>query len=103
MRKVYQEDIDKYFQPEFYDMLIPIKLGTEKGYDNDNDGWLQPTCATMAHEANTASMQRHLSEHSVGRTVVHDAPVHPLLCVAARALMAYVRYQRGIIHPEDIK
>ncbi len=70
-------------------------------FDNHRDGWLQTAGMTMAHKVNTASMQRHLAEHSVGHTVVHDAPVHPLLCVAARALMAYARQMRGIVHPDD--
>ena len=37
-RIVTKEDIDRFFEPEFYDLLIPFSIGAEKGYDNDQDG-----------------------------------------------------------------
>lgn len=99
--KVTQADIDKYWEPEFYDIIIPMLIGAAKGYDNEECNWLKPTGATMAHKDNVASIHRHLAEYSVGMTKVPDADVNPLLCIGIRALMSYVRQQRGIKHVND--
>jgi len=95
-------ELDMFFNlPEMKDICIPLAIGNAKGYDNANLGWNKINGATMGRETNTCSMLRHLAEYSAGKTTVHDQDCHPLLCIASRAMMGYIRHCRGMIHKED--
>lgn len=89
----------KYMEPEFLDFLKVLEFGAKKHGDSN---WLSTTGKKSSHKDMHASMFRHLAESSVGGFEDLETGLHPLLHLAARALMLYTRKQRGIIHEEDL-
>ena len=85
-------------QSEFDDYLEVLVMGAKKYEAN---GWLDPNGAKTSRKDMHASMFRHLAESSSGLTEDHESGLHPLLHLAARALMCYTRQKRGIKHDED--
>lgn len=87
--------------PEFGHVIKVLEMGIKKGYEPN--GWLtDPESPRMSHKENSDSMFHHLADHYVGITKDHESGLHPLLHLAARALMGYTRYVRGIKSEKDI-
>jgi len=90
----------EFLEPEFLDFLKILQFGATK-YARNN--WLLPEGGRSSHKEMHDSMFHHLAESYSGKMYDEDTGNHPLLHLAARALMVYTRFQRGIIHPDDNK
>lgn len=88
------------WEEEFYDVLKVLEMGAQK---YEAKAWLEEEGATMGKARNSDSMFHHLAEHYAGIEQDHESGLSPLLHLACRALMAYTRQQRGIVHPNDIE
>lgn len=86
------------YPKEFNDVLNVLKFGAEK---YDANGWLEKDAYKMDLKNNSASMFRHLAEYYNGEVEDRESKLDPLLHLAARALMAYTRRQRGLDHSLD--
>lgn len=76
---------------EFQDVQKVLEMGAEKYGANS---WLRGI--HFNHRDNNASMFRHLAESYCGKTADDESDLHPLLHLAARALMEYTLYKRGL-------
>lgn len=74
---------------EFKDVGKVLDAGASK---YGEDAWLHGI--SWSHRSNHESMSRHLAEAYCGVTKDHDTGLHPLLHLAARALMEYTVYKR---------
>lgn len=90
----------KFWVPEFIDFHQVLDYGAKKHGDVN---WLEPNGNTVDHKTNYNSMFHHLAEGFSGKTVDPESGLHPLLHLITRAQIAYVRYQRGLVHKKDIK
>lgn len=91
------EDLE-YMEEEFYDFLQVLEMGAKK---HGNKNWLEPDGKKSSHKDMHASMFRHLAESSCYGVTDDESGLHPLLHLASRALMAYTRWKRSIVHSED--
>ena len=99
MRKINSTDPNAMQIPdEMQDFVLVLLEGARKYKAN---GWLDKDGQSIDNKSNHASMFRHLAESCTGREKDKDTELHPLLHLACRALMGYVRYKRGIIHTLD--
>ena len=87
-----------FLEPEFLHFLKVLEFGALK-YGDAN--WLNPDGYKSSHKDMHASMFRHLAESSSGSRADKETGLDPLLHLASRALMMYVRLQRGLKHRED--
>jgi hypothetical protein len=85
--------------PELYDIMKVYEMGARKHGANS---YLEPDGPKSSHKDMHASMFRHLAESSAGEVIDYESGLHPLLHLAARAIMAYTRYERDIVHSDDI-
>lgn len=83
---------------EMYDFLKVMEMGAKK-YGANN--WLDDDGHCSDHKSMHASMFRHLAESSAGFTADKESGLHPLLHLAARALMVYTRQKLGKKHKLD--
>ena len=81
----------------FQEALKDLEKVLEEGARKHGEGsWLEVANPSLQHKANCASMFRHLAEVSCKFDVDPESGVDPLLHLACRAMMYYVRKQRGI-------
>ncbi len=84
---------------EMMDFIKVMEKGAEK-YEANN--WLLPNGHCASHRDMHASMFRHLADSHAGNRTDADSGLDPLLHLAARALMVYTRYKKGIYHSDDV-
>jgi len=85
---------------EFDLALEEMRAVLEQGAKKHGAGsWKMADNPSLQHKANTASMFRHLAEHHMGVDKDKDSGVDPLLHLACRALMQYMR--KNVLFRED--
>lgn len=86
--------------PELFDFFKIVEFGARKYAAN---GWLERDGSKTSHVDMHSSMFRHLAQSSAMGILSYDeeTKLDPLLHLACRSLMMYVRRQRRIKHPED--
>ncbi len=87
------------WEVEFDDVIKVLEMGAKKHGDKN---WLEFKGTKSSAVSMHASMFRHLAESSVGNRQDQESGLDPLLHLACRALMMYTRYQRGMLHHEDL-
>lgn len=87
------QDIEEWFEPEFLDIILVIKNGSEK---HGRNNYLLPESPTLRPINNFGSLMRHALDYLQGNLVDKDSGLHPGLHGAARNLMAYTRHKRNI-------
>jgi hypothetical protein len=87
------------YPPELNDWMAVMEFGAKKHGANN---WLEKNGSKSSHNDMHASMSRHLEESWEGGLHDKDTGLHPLLHLASRALMMYVRNKRNIVHHDDI-
>jgi hypothetical protein len=95
-------DMYDFQEPEFWDFLHILELGSAK-HDKDGEiNYLKSDGKGCSHREMYDSMFHHLAEGYAG--VVRDLETgeHPLLHLIARASILYMRQKRGLIHPKDL-
>jgi len=92
------DDLYNYMEPEFLDFLKVLKMGAKK---HGNANWLNVDGKKSSHKDMHASMFRHLAQSFANQRLDAESGLDHLLHLASRALMAYTRSKRGLIHPED--
>ena len=86
--------------PEFSHVLKVLQTGVDKGYKAN--GWLHDQDSPrMSHTENHDSMFHHIAESYSGMTQDTESGRHPRLHAAARCLMGYTRWKRGINSDRD--
>lgn len=93
-----EENTDLYWEEEFYDFLAVLAFGARK-YGCYT--WQDPNGNKASFKAMHDSMQRHLTASLNNERFDPETNLDPLLHLASRALMMYVRIKRNIKHPED--
>lgn len=85
------------FPLELFDFLQVLVDSANLGRYPENN-WLKEGREAINSDSKSmcASMFRHLAEASSGRTEDKDSGLHPLLHLASRAMMLYVRQKRGL-------
>lgn len=86
-------------EPEFDDIYKVLEMGAKK---HGAHNWLEPNGNKSSHKDMCSSMFRHLAEASTGKIKDDESGLHPLLHLVTRALMLYVRQERGVVHVDDI-
>lgn len=88
-----------YKYPEFLDVMEIVIEGAKK---HEDEGWLKPDGNTMGIRRNSDSMFHHLADFRSYIDEDHDSGLPPELHLACRALMAYTRRKRMIVHTDDL-
>lgn len=85
------------FPLELFDFLQVLVDSANLGKYPENN-WLREGSKAINSDSRSmcASMFRHLAEASTGRKKDKDSGLHPLLHLASRAMMLYVRKKRGL-------
>ena len=84
--------------PEMLDVMEIIISGAKK---HDDENWLKVNGNTMSRNVNSDSMFHHLCDFRSGKNKDVDSGFPPELHIACRALMAYTRRCRNLIHKDD--
>lgn len=87
-------------QEEFVDWLEIIEMGAKKYAPNN---WLLPNGKKSSEQDMHNSMMNHWrqSVQEGADAKDHESGKDPLLHLACRAMMVYIRRKRGIVHDED--
>lgn len=92
----YKDLLDKY--PEILDIFKVFVMGQKK----HGDSWLEANGKGMSRKEQFASLTRHAAKYYMGEELDEESKLPHELHIACRAIMEYIRKQRGLNHPDDI-
>lgn len=92
----YKNLLEQY--PEILDIFKVFVMGQKK----HGDSWLEANGKGMSRKEQFASLTRHAAKYYMGEELDEESKLPHELHIACRAIMAYIRKQRGLNHPDDI-
>lgn len=87
---------------ELFDFVKVLQQAADSGH-HEKDNWLKPDGRKCSRKDMYASIFRHVAEAYCGSTHDKDSDLHPALHAMIRLGMVYVRWCKGLVHPNDIK
>ncbi len=89
------------FPDEMNDWRKVLTEAALSGHHSPNN-WLKSDGRKCSRKDMYASIFRHVAEAYCGNTRDKDSGLHPILHACARMMMVYTRWNKNLVHPDDL-